>query len=261
MNTVRSKDGTTLAYETVGSGPPLVYITGAICFRRFMPVVRDAKQFGRDFTVYNYDRRGRGDSGDTAPWSVEREVEDIEAIIEAAGGKAHLLGHSSGGVLACEAAQRIPEKIPSMVVYDPSWVTDDDIAKREYQQLEQTVSGLLDENRNAKATRAFLSGIGMPRVFVALLPFMPGWRTMKALAPTLRYDIDLTREPPPVERFSSISVPTGVVVGEKSPDEIHEVGRQISEAIPTASFEELLGQGHMVSAKALLPLLNRYLKN
>ena len=91
MKTTRSRDGTTIAYDVAGSGPPLIYITGASCFRRFLPVAQDAKAFADAFTVYNYDRRGRGDSGDTAPWSVEREVEDIEALIDAAGWRDALL--------------------------------------------------------------------------------------------------------------------------------------------------------------------------
>lgn len=100
MRTTTSRDGTVLAYDVYGSGPALIYITGAICFRSFMPIVQDAKAFAKEFTVYNYDRRGRGDSGNTLPWSVAGEVEDIEALIDAAGGKAYLYGHSSGAVLA-----------------------------------------------------------------------------------------------------------------------------------------------------------------
>src|SRR5687767_14966693 len=111
MQTIQSKDGTTLAYDVYGSGPALIYITGASCFRNFMPVVQDAKAFAHEFTVYNYDRRGRGDSTDTQPYAIEREVEDIEALIDAAGGKASLYGHSSGAVLALEAALRLGDKI------------------------------------------------------------------------------------------------------------------------------------------------------
>ena len=111
MKTTKSKDGTTLAYDVYGSGPALIYITGASCFRSFIPIVQDAKAFASEFTVYNYDRRGRGDSGNTLPYSLEREVEDIEAMIDAAGGKAYLYGHSSGAVLALEAAMRLGDKV------------------------------------------------------------------------------------------------------------------------------------------------------
>src|SRR5687768_2726917 len=115
-NSVRyttSKDGTRLAYEVQGAGPALIYITGATCFRAFFPIRQDVKVFAKSFTVYSYDRRGRGDSGDNSvgqPWSVEREVEDVEALIDAAGGQAILYGHSSGAVLALETASRLPSK-------------------------------------------------------------------------------------------------------------------------------------------------------
>lgn len=111
MGTVESRDGTTLAYDIYGSGPALIYITGASCYRSFFPVVQDAKAFAKQFTVYNYDRRGRGDSTDTQPYAIDREVEDIEALIDAAGGRASLYGHSSGAVLALEAALLLGEKI------------------------------------------------------------------------------------------------------------------------------------------------------
>ncbi len=100
MKTTRSKDGTTIAYDVYGRGPALIYITRASCFRSFKPIVRDVKAFAKEFTVYNYDRRGRGDSGNTLPWTVEREVEDID-------GRAYVYGHSSGAVLALEAALRL----------------------------------------------------------------------------------------------------------------------------------------------------------
>jgi hypothetical protein len=94
MLTTKSKDGTTLAYDKYGTGSALINITGASCFRTFIPVMQDVKVFSRNFTVYNYDRRGRGDSGDTPPYSIEREVQDIEAMIDATGGKADLYGQA-----------------------------------------------------------------------------------------------------------------------------------------------------------------------
>ncbi len=259
MKTTRSKDGTTLAYDVYGSGPALIYITGASCFRSFKPVLDDAREFAKEFTVYNYDRRGRGDSGDTPPYAIEREVEDIEAMIDAAGGKAHLYGHSSGAVLALEAALRLGGKINRVVMYDPSYVHDE-AEKVTYGQLSQRVQKLLDDGKNKEAMRTFLKGIGMPSFFVWLLPLFPGWKTMAALAPTLAYDIALTRDLPPVERAARVSVPTQILVGEKSPAGIHDVANRLTQAIPNARFERLAGQDHMVSAKALLPVLSRFLK-
>lgn len=259
MKTARSKDGTTIAYDVYGSGPALIYITGASCFRSFMPVAQDARAFAREFTVYNYDRRGRGDSGDTLPWAVEREVEDIEVLIDAAGGAAFLYGHSSGAVLALEAALRLGDKVQKVVLYDASYVHDEQ-EKTEYGQLRRTIDGLLAAGKHAAAMRTFLRGIGMPKVFVTLLPLFPGWRTMRALAPTLAYDIALTGDLPPTGRVAAIAAPTQILVGQKSPASLHAVARQLAAAIPQATCAEVPGQDHMVSAKALLPRLVGFLK-
>lgn len=259
MKTTQSNDGTRLAYDVYGSGPALIYITGASCFRSFKPVLQDAKEFAEEFTVYNYDRRGRGDSGDTPPYSKEREIEDIEAMIDAAGGKANLYGHSSGAVLALEATLRLSNKVTKVVMYDPPYVHDE-AEKATYGQLSQKVQKLLDNGKNKEAMRTFLRGIGMPRFFVWLLPIFSGWKTMVALAPTLAYDMDLTKDFPPVDRAAQVAVPTQIVVGEKSPASIHYVANQLTQAIPNARFEQLAGQDHMVKAKALLPILSRFLK-
>jgi pimeloyl-ACP methyl ester carboxylesterase len=257
MKTTKSKDGTTLAYDVYGSGPVLIYITGASCFRSFKPILQDVKVFAEAFTVYNYDRRGRGDSGDTPPYSTEREVEDIEAMIDAAGGKANLYGHSSGAVLTLEAALRLSGKVNKVVMYDPPYVHDE-AEKVTYGQLSQKVQTLLNNGKNKEAMRTFLKGIGMPGIFVWLLPLFPGWKTMVALAPTLAYDIALTHDLPPVSRARQVNVPTQIVVGEKSPASIHDVAHQLTKAIPNAQFKQLVGQNHMVSPKALMPLLSSF---
>ncbi|WP_410876252.1 alpha/beta fold hydrolase [Nocardia sp. A7] len=254
MQFATSKDGTELAYDVSGSGPALVYITGATCFRRFLPIVSDVKLFATEFTVYNYDRRGRGASGDAQPYAIEREVDDIEAIIDAAGGRAILYGHSSGAALALEAAARMPEKIDRVVIYDASYVHDE-AEQVSYARLAERVRDRLAGAENGRAVRTFLQGIGMPRVFIALLPLFPGWKTMKALAPTLMYDIAITEILPPVDRFTGIQVPVQVVVGEKSPPELHQVARALADAVPHSTHRMLAGQNHMVSAKALLPIL------
>lgn len=259
MKTTRSKDGTILAYDILGAGPPLIYVTGATCFRTYAPILEDAEAFAAEFTVYNYDRRGRGDSGDMPPYAIAREVEDIEAMIDAAGGKAHLYGHSSGAVLALEAAARFGDKIERVVIYDPSYVHDE-AERLSYDALSRRVHALLDGDRHAKALRTFLTGIGMPRFFAWLMPLFPGWKAIRALAPTLAYDIALTKDLPPVERVAKLTVPVQIVTGEKSPTSIHHVADQLAKAIPGARLERLAGQDHMVSAKTLLPILSRFLK-
>lgn len=122
MNATQSKDGITIAYDDYSSDPALIYITGASCYRSFKPVVQDAKVFATSFTVYNYDRHGRGDSGNALPYSLEREIEDIEAMIDVAGGTAYVYGHSSGAVLAFEAALRLGVKVRKVAMYDEIWI-------------------------------------------------------------------------------------------------------------------------------------------
>jgi pimeloyl-ACP methyl ester carboxylesterase len=221
METVTSRDGTLIAYDVRGDGPPLIYITGATCSRTFWPVVRDSKTFASAFTIVTYDRRGRGASGDTAPWSLEREVDDIDALIDTLGEEAFLYGHSSGAVLAMHAALRLGSKVQGLMMYDAPWVHDA-AEREEYAVLRAQVELLLDQGKNAGATRRFLTGIGMPRAFVAMLPLLPGRRTMVELAPTLRYDLALTADLPPLELAAKLSVPTHILVGERSPSELHD---------------------------------------
>ncbi|WP_227981837.1 alpha/beta fold hydrolase [Nocardia spumae] len=254
MRTTLSKDGTNVAYDVRGDGPALIYITGATCFRTFRPVVADAKVFATAFTVYTYDRRGRGDSGDTLPYRVANEIEDVEAMIDAAGGRAHLYGHSSGAALALEAALRLPRKVDRVVIYDASYVHDEP-ERAAYATLSRHVGSLLDRGENSRAIKQFLCGIGMPRFFVHLLPVVPGWTTMKALAPTLRYDIALTADLPPVDRFTEIEVPVQVLAGGRSPAGLLDVARSIAEAVPGSGYRVLDAQDHMADAKVLLPIL------
>ncbi len=258
FQTTTSADGTTLAYEIRGDGPPLVYVAGAICHRTFGPIRSGAKVLSGAFRVLTYDRRGRGDSGSGGPWSLDREVEDISALIDELGGSALLYGHSSGAVLALHAAHRLGDRVQRVVLYDASWVVDDAEAAT-YAGLRAEVDVLLARGRHGRALLRFLIGIGMPRVFAALLPVMPGWRRLRALAPTLRYDMDLTAQPPPLQVAAEIAVPVHVVVGERSPAELHRVASAVATAIPGATREVLPGQDHMVSEKVLLPSLIRAL--
>ena len=259
VSTTISRDGTRLAYEVTGEGPSLVYVTGAICHRTFRPVRQGASVLSQSFRVLSYDRRGRGDSTDTAPWSLDREVEDLEALIDTMGGQVFLYGHSSGAVLALHAAHRLAPKVQGAVLYDASWVADQADAAR-YATVCAGVEALLDQGRGGAAIKRFLIGIGMPRLFAALLPFMPGWRRLVALAPTLRYDISLTAVPPPLDVAAMVRVPTHVMVGERSPEEMHRVADALGASIPGATRETLAGQDHMVSEKVLLPSLVHHLR-
>ena len=162
MKTTQSKDGTTLAYDSYGNGPALIFITGATCFRSFEPVLHDAQVLAQQFSVYNYDRRGRADSGNTLPYAPQRELEDIEAMIDVAGGAASLYGHSSGAILALEAAMQLGDKVSKLALYDPPYASDA-TNQHESKALSQGLYALLDQGKHEEAISFFLEGIGIPK--------------------------------------------------------------------------------------------------
>src|SRR5438128_6500893 len=149
-STVTSKDGTRIAYDTIGHGPAVILVAGALCSRSFWSGPELAKLLAPRFTVYNYDRRGRGDSGDTKPYAVEREVEDIKALIDEAGGAAYLYGHSSGASLALEAAIKLGGKVKKLAMYEAPY-NDDDEAKRAWKEYTNQLTNLLAANRRGDA--------------------------------------------------------------------------------------------------------------
>ncbi|TGK79168.1 alpha/beta hydrolase [Leptospira noumeaensis] len=254
---VISRDGTTIAYDKIGSGPPLIFVTGAICHRKFQPIIDDAKTLSQNFTVYNYDRRGRGDSGDKEIYSVQSEVEDIEALINAAGGSAYIYGHSSGAVLAMETALALPNKVKKVYIYDPPYVSNEK-EHNEYQLTKEKIKNLLSEKKYSKAIDEFLVSIGMPKIFTYVLPLTPGWDRTVQLAPTLIYDITLTENLPPIERLSKIKVPIYIAYGEESPEEINRVTNILAKNIQGSILQEILKQDHSVDTKILLPTMIQF---
>lgn len=258
MNATTSKDGTTIAYDVYGSGSALLFITGATCFRSFEPVLHTAFVFAEQFRVYNYDRRGRGDSGNTLPYTGEREVEDIEALIDAAGGSAFLYGHSSGAILALEAAMRLGDKVRKLVMYDPSYAPDE-ASQRALKELYQGVSALLEHGKHDEAIRLFWEGIGLPQEAIAGMQHSRAWATMRALAPTLAYDMRLASDLPPIAHASQLTTPTQIMVGAESPTSIHKTANQLREAIPNARYTRLAGQDHLPNPEVVLPVLLSFL--
>ncbi|MFD2043741.1 alpha/beta fold hydrolase [Ornithinibacillus salinisoli] len=260
MKTIQSKDGTKIVYDVSGGGPALLFITGATCFRSFDPVLHDAKVFSEQFTVYNYDRRGRGDSGNTLPYSIERELEDIDAMIDVAGGKANLYGHSSGAILALEAAMRLGNKVSNLVLFDPAYA-DDKESLNEFKEYSKGLYKLLENGRNDEALSYFLEGIGITKeVIDGMFRRSPQWKTMLALAPTLAYDTELASNLPPVAEAARLTTPVHIIVGERSPASMHKVASQLSEAIPSAGYQKLPSQDHMPDPEALLPIMKNFIK-
>lgn len=258
MEKVPSRDGTLIAFDRSGEGPPIILVDGALCYRASGPMGPLAALLARHFTVLTYDRRGRGDSGDTAPYAVEREVEDIEALIKAAGGSAFVYGISSGAALALEAANR-GLAIKKLALYEPPLIVDNSRPPLPEDFLAQ-LNERIATNRRGDAVRLFMKLVGMPAVFVALMRFMPGRSRLEAVAHTLVYDITIMKDNQtgkalPVGRWSSVTLPTLVVDGGKSPAWMRNAMQALADVLPNAKRRTLERQTHMVSPKVLAPVL------
>jgi pimeloyl-ACP methyl ester carboxylesterase len=217
-----------------------------------------AKQLAPHFTVFTYDRRGRGGSGDTSPYAVEREIEDLEALIKQAGGSAFVCGLSSGAALALEAANR-GLAIRKLALYEAPFIVDDSRSPLPDDFLTR-LDALLAANRRGDAVRLFMKLVGVPRLFIALMRFMPGWSKLEGVAHTLPYDMTIVAEnqrgkPLSPRRWSLVATPTLVIDGDKSPDWMRRGMQALAEVIPHARRRTLPGQTHMVSPSALAPVL------
>ena len=262
MQTVISKDGTKIAYEKVGQGPALVLVDGALCYRDFGPSRSLAKQLQDDFTVYMYDRRGRGNSGNAKPYALDREIEDLAAVIEAAGGSAYVFGQSSGGVLALEAANRIPTTVTKLAVYETPLFVDATHSPLPADFIER-VNGYVQVGNPGKAVKMFMRLVGTPAIFVALMPLMPIWKKLTAVAPTLAYDFTFMEQyqqgrPLLANNWSRATMSTLAAVGSKSPVWMQHAISEVAKVLPQARYSVLQGQNHMVKAEVLAPILREF---
>lgn len=259
MSTVVSKDGTRIGSDVTGDGPPLILVDGALCYRKSGPNGDLAAELASRFTVYTYDRRGRGESTDTQPYDVQREVEDIAALIEAAGGSALLYGISSGAALALEAA-RAGLPIERLALYEASFVVDD-TRKLAADDYADRIDRLVAADQGSDVVKTFMrEGVGLPAILVALMRLMPAWKTMTSLAHTVPYDTALTFDKQrgkalPAEQWSGLAMPVLVVAGSKSPTWMRNAMHALAEAVPGARHHTLPGQTHLVKAAALAPVL------
>jgi pimeloyl-ACP methyl ester carboxylesterase len=254
-DTVQSADGTAIAYEVHGAGPVLVLVDGAMCFRGSGPMRGIAEAIGDRLRVVLYDRRGRGASGDTAPYAVEREVEDLAAIIDAVGAPAALFGMSSGGALALRAAA-VLDAVTRVAVYEPPFMPEPAVAGAQTYTAELTDA--LGRGDRGAAVEAFLRRVGMPAQAVAGMRHSPAWAGMEALAPTLAYD-DTGMGDSRVPTFDTWDTPVLALAGSASPDFMRYGAAAVAEATG-GRFEVLDGQTHDVApvaaAAALIPFVS-----
>jgi pimeloyl-ACP methyl ester carboxylesterase len=255
MDHVTSKDGTRIAFDRLGEGPPVILVSGGSVDRSSNAPVGEL--LADQFTVLNYDRRGRGPSGDTPPYAVEREVEDIEAVIEAAGGSAHLYGSSSGASLALEAsASGLP--VTSLALWEPPYILDP--AQRPPADTAKTFTELVSAGRRGDAVEFFMAKVvGMPSEFVAQARSQPFWAATEALAHTLAYDATIMGDYSlPVDRAAAVTAPTMVIAGAASFPFMRETAEALAEALPNGQVRILEGQDHNVAPEAIAPVMKEF---
>jgi pimeloyl-ACP methyl ester carboxylesterase len=256
MSKVLSNDGTAIAFDKLGKGEPIILVDGALCSRSFGPLPKLAQLLAPHFTVFNYDRRGRNKSGDHAPYAVQREVEDIEALIKEAGGSASVFGTSSGAALALAAAAN-KLNVKKLALYEPPFVAGRRSGRGAPPDSEAQLKRLVAENRRGDAVKFFMVDmVGLPPIFTYIMRVLPIWPKLKAVAHTLPYDAAVLGDfSLPRERAASVAIPTLVIGGEKSPVELRGAVDAVAQTIPGAKLQMLKGQTHNVSVKVLAPVL------
>jgi pimeloyl-ACP methyl ester carboxylesterase len=257
---VASKDGTAIAFDRIGEGPPVVVVGGALSTRSAAEPL--AGLLAPSFTVYAYDRRGRGDSGDTPPYDVEREVEDVQALVEDAGGSAFAFGHSSGGVLALEAAERTLG-ITKLSMYEPPFIIDDSRRALPNDDIER-ITELASTGRRGEAIEHFMTtAVLVPAEAVASMRDSPSWLSMEAVAHTLPYDMrvmgdNLAGTPLPSDRWASVTIPTLVIDGGASPPWLGNAAQALVDVLPDARRRTIEGRTHDVDPGLLAPVLEEF---
>ena len=257
---VTSRDGTRIAYDTWGKGPAVIVVSGALSGRAGGAEL--GKLLSGNFTVYSYDRRGRGDSTDTKPYSIGREIEDIEALIDSAGGAAYVYGKSSGAALALQAAASLGNKVKKLALYEPPY-NDAEGAASEWKEFRAKIDALLGANRRADAISLFMKFVGAPDEVVAKIKTSPAWPGMLAMAPTLAYDNAVLGD--------DRSVPVGIAAKLKTTALVMDGGAslepmpfmrvtadKLGKTIPRARRQVVEGQPHDVSSKVLAPILLKF---
>jgi pimeloyl-ACP methyl ester carboxylesterase len=265
QKTVTSNDGTIIAYEQTGTGPAVILVSAALADRSANR--RLAEHLARHFTVINYDRRGRGKSTDTQPYTIEREVEDIEALIDASGAPVFLFGSSSGSVLALDTASKLGSQITRLFIYEPPFIVDNSRPPMPDDLIKEVTALTFAGRRNDAVKLFFARAMGIPDPAVELMRlFMPGWSKMAAMSGTVRYDLTIlqgtqTGKPLPAERWAANTTPTFVAVGSRSEAFFHHGAQAIAGMLPHAEYRSLKGLDHsavLLAAKDLAASVERF---
>ncbi len=260
MPTVASRDGTTIAFEASGDGTPVIFVGPTLADRSAGAPL--AEQLAKHLTAFNYDRRGRGDSTDTPPYAIDREVEDLAAIIDEAGGSAFVIGGSSGAVLALDAAAH-GLAITKLALYEPPLVVDDSRPPVPEDYLHQLTTLLAADRRGDAVTYYMTVMMGVPADQVAGMRQAPFWRGWENLAHTLAYDATIlegtmTGKPLPADRWATITAPTLVIDGGASPPFMHTGAQALADLLPTGQRRTLQGQTHAVDVEILADTLTEF---
>ncbi|HKT38616.1 MAG TPA: alpha/beta hydrolase [Ktedonobacterales bacterium] len=259
MDKVTSKDGTIITYDRLGEGPAVILVCGGSVDRYSNASL--AELLAKHFTVYNYDRRGRNESGDTPPYAVEREIEDIAALVEVAGGSAYLYGSSSGAALAMEAARELPGKITRLAMWEAPYIPDG--FPRPPADTAKIFSDLVAQGKREDAAEFFMEKVvGLPPEFVAQARTAPFWQGQLALAHTLAYDATIMGDYIlPADRVAEVKVPTLVMDGGASFPFMSVTAQALADHLPNAKRVTLEGQGHDASAESLAAALTEFFEH
>lgn len=255
MARVTSKDGTTIAYDKKGEGPLLILVLGALNRRSQGKKLTDL--LSDRFTVVSYDRRGRGDSTDTLPYSTSKEVEDIQALVDELGGSAYLYGHSSGCVLALLVAKELKNKVKGLALYELPY-NEDPAAKEVSQAYRTELADLLAKDKKGEAVALFVKSVGVTDKQTAAMERLPMWKGLTGMARTLAYDtIELMEQYPKLDT-AGINAKTIVMYGSASPAFMGDTASRLAEVMPNAKLQPIEGQTHDVKAGVLAPVLAKF---
>jgi pimeloyl-ACP methyl ester carboxylesterase len=266
MPTVTSKDGTRIGYDAFGQGPAVIVVDGATGYRGAFGGRSDLAQLlAPHFTVYTYDRRGRGESSDTQPFAVAREVEDIEALIDAAGGAASLYGMSSGGALALEAALALAAKVQKLAIYEVPY-DDSDAGIAAWHRYRTKLDELAAADDRSGAVELFMQIVGVPDEMITGMRQSAMWPALEAVAPTLRYDAAALGKDRtvPAERAATLTIPTLIMDGgasEATMPFMRATAEALAKAMPQAEHQILPGQMHDVDPKVVAPALTAFFQS